>query len=124
MILSRVQRNSRQFFAPSDTEPVSTQESGLPRNGGAGNPVSYRGFATAYLWEDIWARDSVLDAWHITLHHLQGNRTHHYVLLIDGQPTYDKTCDGLAVPHGVDEERFAFPTERGPRVFMLFAQTK
>ena len=28
------------------------------------------------------------------------------------------------VPHGVDEERFAFPTERGPRVFMLFAQTK
>ena len=31
------------------------------RNGGAGNPPSWQGFATAYLWEQIWARDSVLD---------------------------------------------------------------
>jgi type I restriction enzyme, R subunit len=31
------------------------------RNGGAGNPPSWKGFATAYLWERIWARDSVLD---------------------------------------------------------------
>jgi type I restriction enzyme R subunit len=31
------------------------------RNGGAGNPISYRSFATAYLWEQIWARDSVLN---------------------------------------------------------------
>ena len=46
------------------------------------------------------------------------------MLLIDGKPTYDKTCDGLAVPHGVEEERYAYPTEKGPRVFMLFAQTK
>ena len=76
-------------------------------------------------WQKVaLARDSVLDAWHVTLHHLQGNRTHHYMLLIDGKPTYDKTCDGLAVPHGVEEERFAYPTEKGPRVFMLFAQTK
>lgn len=28
---------------------------------GAGNPPSWRGFATAYLWEEVWARDSVLD---------------------------------------------------------------
>src|ERR1700730_8115753 len=28
---------------------------------GAGNPPSLQGFATAYLWERIWARDSVLD---------------------------------------------------------------
>jgi len=76
-------------------------------------------------WQKVaLIRDSVLDAWHVTLHHLQGNRTHHYMLLIDGKPTYDKTCDGLAVPHGADEERYAFPTEKGPRVFMLFAQTK
>ena len=76
-------------------------------------------------WQKVaLARDSVLDAWHVTLHHLQGNRTHHYMLLLDGKPTYDKTCDGLAVPHGADEERYAFPTEKGPRVFMLFAQTK
>src|ERR1700694_1283858 len=31
------------------------------RNGGAGNPPSWKGFATAYLWERIWARDSVLN---------------------------------------------------------------
>ncbi|MEK7137023.1 MAG: type I restriction endonuclease, partial [Patescibacteria group bacterium] len=31
------------------------------RNGGAGNPPSWKGFATAYLWEKIWSRDSVLN---------------------------------------------------------------
>lgn len=31
------------------------------RNGGAGNPPSFKGFATSYLWEGIWARDSVLN---------------------------------------------------------------
>jgi type I restriction enzyme, R subunit len=29
--------------------------------GGAGNPPSWKGFATAYLWENIWARNSVLN---------------------------------------------------------------
>ncbi len=76
-------------------------------------------------WQKVaLMRDSVLDAWHVTLHHIQGNRTHHYVLLVDGKPTYDKTCDGLAVPHGPDEERYAITTDKGPRVMMLFAQTK
>jgi len=69
-------------------------------------------------------RDSAMDAWHVALHHIQGNRTHHYMLLVDGKPTYDKTCDGLAVPHGPDEERYQMPTDKGPRVMMLFAQTK
>jgi type I restriction enzyme, R subunit len=31
------------------------------RNGGAGNPPSARSFATAYLWEQTWGKDSVLD---------------------------------------------------------------
>ena len=31
------------------------------RNGGAGNPPSWKGFATSYLWEQTWSRDSVLD---------------------------------------------------------------
>jgi len=31
------------------------------RNGGAGNPPSWKGFATAYLWESIWARSSILN---------------------------------------------------------------
>jgi type I restriction enzyme R subunit len=30
-------------------------------NRGAGNPPSYLGYATAYLWEQVWARDSILD---------------------------------------------------------------
>jgi hypothetical protein len=76
-------------------------------------------------WQRVpLARDSVLDAWHVTLHHIQGNKTHHYMLLVDGKPTYDRNCDGIAVPHGPEEERFQYQTERGPRVFMLFAQTK
>jgi len=69
-------------------------------------------------------RDGVLDAWHVTLHHIQGNRTHHYMLLVDGKPSFDKTCDGLAVPRGHDEERFQLMTDKGYRVMMLFAQTK
>jgi hypothetical protein len=76
-------------------------------------------------WQPVdMTRDSVLDAWHTTIHHIPGNRTHHYMYLVDGQPAYDKNCDGLAVPHGPHEERFAFQTPRGPRVFMLFGQTK
>ncbi len=31
------------------------------RYGGAGNPPTVTGFATSYLWERIWARDSVLN---------------------------------------------------------------
>jgi hypothetical protein len=76
-------------------------------------------------WQKVpLVRDGMLDAWHVTLHHLQGNRTHHYMLLVDGKPTYDKTCDGLAVPRGAEEERYQITTERGPRVMILFAQTK
>lgn len=29
--------------------------------GGAGNPASWKGYATAYLWEDLWSRASVLE---------------------------------------------------------------
>jgi hypothetical protein len=68
--------------------------------------------------------DSVLNGWHLTVHHIIGNRTHHYMMLIDSQPFFDKMCDGLAVPHGPQEERFQLMTEKGPRVLMLFAQTK
>ena len=46
------------------------------------------------------------------------------MLLVDGKPTYDKHCDGLAVPHGPDEEKYAVMTDKGPRVMMLWAQTK
>jgi hypothetical protein len=76
-------------------------------------------------WQAVaMKRDAVLDAWHVTLHDIPGGRTHHYMFLVDGKPAYDKNCDGLSVPQGPQEERFAFTTPRGPRVFMLFAQAK
>ena len=45
-------------------------------------------------------------------------------VLVDGQPTSDKNCDGLAVPTNAEEAQYALTTPRGPRVLMLFAQTK
>lgn len=76
-------------------------------------------------WKRVsMTRDSVLGAWTATVHHIEGNRTHHYMLLVDGEPAYDRNCDGLAVPSGGQEERYALNTEKGPRVFMLFGQAK
>jgi hypothetical protein len=76
-------------------------------------------------WEKVpLTRDSTLDAWHVTLHNIPSHQTHHYMLLVDGKPVHDKNCDGLAVPHGPEEERYTLLTDKGPRVFMLFAQTK
>ena len=69
-------------------------------------------------------RDGMLDAWHAMIHHIPGNRMHHYMLLVDGKPTYDKNCDGYAVPHGREEEQYQLMTEKGPRVLMLFSQAK
>jgi hypothetical protein len=46
------------------------------------------------------------------------------MLLVDGQPAHDRNSDGLAVPHGPQEKHYQFMTSRGPRLFMLFAQTK
>jgi type I restriction enzyme R subunit len=38
------------------------------RFGGAGNPPALTGYATAYLWEQIWAKESVLDLMQHFLH--------------------------------------------------------
>ena len=62
--------------------------------------------------------------WQITLNDIQGNRTHRYILLVDGKPSYDKTCDGLAAPQTPDEAKWGIATPRGSRVMLLFAQTK
>jgi hypothetical protein len=76
-------------------------------------------------WQKVpLQRDSAVDAWHVTLHHIPGHRTHHYMLLVDGKPAYDRYNDGLAAPHGPEEEQYQLMTDKGPRVFMLFAQTK
>ena len=68
--------------------------------------------------------DRAMRSWHVTIQHIQGNRTHHYMLLADGKPVEDKHSDGMAVPTGAQELQFAIATARGPRVLMLFSQTK
>ena len=76
-------------------------------------------------WQKVpLAHDGVQDAWHVTLHNLHCGRMYHYMLLVDGQPVRDKHCDGLAIPHGPQEEQYQLLTDRGPRVLMLFAQSK
>ena len=42
-------------------------------DGGAGNPPTWKGFATRYLWERIWAKDSVLELVQHFLHILMSN---------------------------------------------------
>jgi hypothetical protein len=76
-------------------------------------------------WQKVpLKRDSELDAWHVTIHHIPGHRTHHYMLLVDGKPVPDKHADGLAIPHGPQEEQYQLATSRGGRVFLLYAQSK
>lgn len=74
--------------------------------------------------ETALTRDAITNTWQLTLHGIPGNRTHRYMLLVNGEPAQDKSADGLAVPESFDEQRFQLMTPRGPRVFLLFAQTK
>jgi len=69
-------------------------------------------------------RDAVTNTSQVTLHGIPGNRTHHYMLLVNGEPAQDKNCDGLAVPEDFEEQQYQLMTAGGPRVFLLFAQTK
>ena len=62
--------------------------------------------------------------WQLALNNIPGNCTHRYMLLVDGQPANDPNSDGLAVPETDQEKACALTTARGPRLFMLFSQTK
>jgi hypothetical protein len=94
-------------------------------DGHTASPASVEIVGSFTHWQKVpLKRDSELDAWHVTIHHIPGNRTHHYMLLVDGEPIYDKNAAGLAVPHGPQEERYQLQTERGGRVFMMYSQTK
>jgi 1,4-alpha-glucan branching enzyme len=70
------------------------------------------------------AYDPPTKTWQITVNGIEGNRTHQYVILVDGRPSYDKTCDGLAAPQTPDEAKWRIETPKGPRVMLLFGQTK
>jgi type I restriction enzyme R subunit len=69
-LLFRFGRCLAHFAVDSELVYVTTELAGagtvfLPFNqgndGGAGNPPRKTGYATGYLWEDIWSRPSVLD---------------------------------------------------------------
>jgi len=62
--------------------------------------------------------------WQIILNNIESNHTHRYVILVDGKPSYDKTCDGLTTPQTPDEAKWQLATPKGPRVMLLFSQTK
>jgi hypothetical protein len=131
------QKTSPSFAeAPSSISPVSRASAGrqqtytkifrwrLP-DGQTKEPALVQVVGSFNHWQPIELhRDGKLDSWHVMVHHIPGNRTHHYMLLVDGKPAFDKTCDGLAVPHGPHEEQYQMPTDKGPRVLMMFAQTK
>lgn len=76
-------------------------------------------------WQKVsLERASEFDGWQVTIPHIPGNRTHHYMLLVDGKPVHDENADGMAIPHGPQEEQYPLKTPRGGRVFMLYAQAK
>ncbi len=88
-------------------------------------PATVEVVGTFTNWQKVpLVHDRVRGGWQVALEGLVSNRTHHYMLLADGQPVRDKHCDGLAVPRNAQEAQYALATPRGPRVFMLFAQTK
>ena len=62
--------------------------------------------------------------WQVNIEGIESNKTHHYMLLVNGHPHNDKMCDGYAVPHGDIEHRYSITTPRGQRLFLLFAQAK
>ncbi|HTL57130.1 MAG TPA: hypothetical protein VL361_15720 [Candidatus Limnocylindrales bacterium] len=80
---------------------------------------SFNGWRNAPLNYDPPTR-----TWQIALNNIEGNRTHRYVILVDGKPSYDKTCDGLTTPQTPDEAKCQIATPKGPRIMLLFAQAK
>ena len=88
-------------------------------------PVSVAVTGSFTGWQKVPLRyDRTNKIWQLTLHDIPANCTHNYMLFVNGKPAHDKNSDGLAVPHTDEEKQFALATPRGPRVFMLFSQTK
>ena len=88
-------------------------------------PTSVEIVGSFTRWQTVsLTHDPIQNTWSITINGIPGKKTHHYMLLVNGQPVHDPGCDGLALPSGFDEEQYALQTEKGPRVLMLFSQTK
>ncbi len=96
-----------------------------PDNPGEPLPVQVEIAGSFTDWQKTPLKyDRTNRVWQLTLENIPGNRTHNYMLLVNGRPTQDKNSDGLAVPHTDQEKQYQLETPRGPRVFMLFSQTK
>jgi hypothetical protein len=88
-------------------------------------PISVAVIGSFNGWQKTPLRfDRTNGIWQLTLEGIPGNCTHNYMLLVNGKPASDKNSDGLAIPHTAEEKANALETPRGPRVFMLFSQTK
>lgn len=93
--------------------------------GSTHKPVSVEVVGSFTRWQKVpLARNGVPNTWQVTLQDIPNNRTHRYMILVDGAPVHDKFNDGLALPQGPQEEHYQIMTDKGPRVFMLFARTK
>jgi hypothetical protein len=91
----------------------------------ATKPATVEIIGTFTKWQKVaLLHDGRDDSWQVTVEGIPANKTHHYILLVDGKPTTDKGCDGYAMPHGAVEEQYAVATPRGARLCMLFAQAK
>jgi hypothetical protein len=96
-----------------------------PSSRGGPAPASVEVAGSFTDWQVVpLVRDAITDTWQLKLDGIPGSRTHRYMLLVDGAPANDNNCDGLAVPDGFVEQQYQLMTVRGPRVFLLFAQTK
>jgi hypothetical protein len=88
-------------------------------------PVKVEIAGTFNQWQKLPLKyDRASKTWQLTVENIPGNRTHNYMLLVNGRPISDKNSDGFAIPHSDEEKQHALETPRGPRVFMLFSQTK
>ena len=127
------------------TQARTTPE--IPYRPGAETRVQRTGFTKVFRWQipegqtpeprrvevagsfSGWRKvplsyDPPTRTWQIILNNIEGNRTHRYVILVDGKPTYDKTCDGLTTPQTPEETKWQIATPKGSRVMLLFSQTK
>jgi 1,4-alpha-glucan branching enzyme len=88
-------------------------------------PVRVEVTGTFNGWQRVaLKRDRVSGVWQVTVNDIPANRTHNYMLLVNGRPVPDKNADGLALPQTPEEQQHQLQTPRGPRVFVLFSQTK
>jgi hypothetical protein len=96
-----------------------------PAGSASAPPASVEVLGSFSQWQPIpLEKERAGNAWHLSLNNLPGNCTHRYMLLVDGKPANDPHADGLAIPETDQEKSWSLTTARGPRLFMLFSQTK